>query len=60
MLPGDHIVLNSLAALTAAMEMGIEFDIIAETLKNFSGVQRRMSIRYKSEKSIFVITAIDG
>ena len=54
MLPGDHIVLNSLAALTAAMEMGIEFDIIAETLKNFSGVQRRMSIRYKSEKYIVI------
>ncbi len=53
-LPGDHIVLNSLAALTAAMEMGIEFDIIAETLKNFSGVQRRMSIRYKSEKYIVI------
>ena len=53
-LPGDHIVLNSLAALTASMEMGIEFEVIVETLKNFSGVQRRMSIRYKSEKYIVI------
>ena len=53
-LPGDHIVLNSLAALTASMEMGIEFNVIAETLKNFSGVQRRMSIRYKSDKYIVI------
>lgn len=54
MLPGDHIVLNSLAALTAAMEMGIEFDVIAETLKNFSGVQRRMSIRHKSNNFVVI------
>lgn len=54
MLPGDHIVLNSLAALTVAMEMGIEFDIIADALKNFSGVQRRMSVRYKSDKYIVI------
>ena len=53
-LPGDHIVLNSLAALTASMEMGIEFEVIVETLKNFSGVQRRMSIRYKSDKYIVI------
>ena len=54
MLPGDHIVLNSLAALTVAMEMGIEFDVIAETLKKFSGVQRRMSIRHKSENYVVI------
>ncbi len=54
MLPGDHIVLNSLAALTAAMEMGIDFSIIEETLRNFSGVQRRMSIRYKSDEFIVI------
>lgn len=50
MLPGDHIVLNSLAAATAALEMGIDFDIIAKTLSEFSGVQRRMSLRHKDDK----------
>lgn len=54
MLPGDHIVLNSLAALSACMEMGVDFNTISKTLKNFSGVQRRMSIRYKSEKYIVI------
>ncbi len=53
-LPGDHIVLNSLAALTAALEMGIDFKVIAETLKGFSGVQRRMTIRFKNDNFIVI------
>ncbi len=32
MLPGDHIVLNSLAALSACMEMGVDFNTISKTL----------------------------
>lgn len=52
MLPGDHIVLNSLAAAAACMELGIDFAVISEALSNFSGVQRRMSIRYKSDNII--------
>lgn len=48
-LPGDHIVLNSLAAIAVGLEMDIEFSVIEKTLQDFSGVQRRMSMRYVSE-----------
>ena len=49
-LPGDHIVLNALAATAAALEMSIPFSVISETLSGFGGVQRRMSKRYEDEK----------
>jgi len=48
-LPGDHIVLNSLAAVATALEMGIDFNTISESLSKFKGVQRRMTIRYKDD-----------
>lgn len=43
-LPGIHNVLNSLAVIAAATEMGIEFDSIASTLSAFQGVRRRFEI----------------
>lgn len=51
-LPGDHIVLNALAATTAALEMSIPFSVISKALSNFDGVQRRMSKRYEDDKII--------
>lgn len=51
-LPGDHIVLNALAALTACLEMGISFAVIAGALAKFKGVQRRMSVRFESDNMI--------
>lgn len=46
-LPGDHIVLNSLAVIATAIEMGIDFKVIKKSLAKFEGVQRRMTIRYE-------------
>lgn len=43
-LPGIHNVLNSLAVIAAATEMGIEFGLIASTLSAFQGVRRRFEI----------------
>ena len=40
-LTGMHNVLNSLAAIAAASEMGIDFKAIAESLSEFQGVRRR-------------------
>ncbi len=48
-LPGDHIVLNSLAVIATAIEMGIDFKVIKKSLAKFEGVQRRMTIRYEDE-----------
>lgn len=44
-VPGVHNVKNSLAAITIARKMGIEFDIINAALGDFTGVYRRFDIK---------------
>jgi len=44
-MPGDHNVLNALAATAAAMEVGLNFATVAAGFKNFGGVQRRFQIK---------------
>jgi UDP-N-acetylmuramate--alanine ligase len=43
-LPGRHNVLNALAAITVALELGVEEDAIARALSRFEGVGRRFMI----------------
>jgi UDP-N-acetylmuramate--alanine ligase len=52
--PGRHNVLNTLAAVAVGMELNLTFETIAESLKDFSGVQRRFEIHHKSEALILV------
>ena len=42
-LLGKHNVLNAAAAITVCLNMGVDQSIIKKSLKNFSGVQRRMT-----------------
>lgn len=44
-LPGVHNVQNALAALAAAQVIGIDAQVIARTLANYSGLRRRFEIR---------------
>jgi UDP-N-acetylmuramate--alanine ligase len=44
-MPGKHNVLNALAAITLARELGIAFEIISQALKTFKGVDRRFSFK---------------
>lgn len=44
-MPGQHNVLNALAATAAAMEVGLSFATIAAGFENFGGVQRRFQIK---------------
>jgi len=53
-IPGIHNVQNALAAIAVALECGIDFKTIAEALKNFEGVQRRLTIRFKDEHYIVI------
>lgn len=46
-LPGDHNILNSLAAISIAYELGININSIIESLKKFKGVGRRFETLYK-------------
>lgn len=44
-MPGRHNVLNALAALAVALDLGISFSTIAAALENFKGIERRFSYR---------------
>ena len=42
-MPGEHNVLNSLAAIIAAMELGVDDAVLRKGLASFGGVKRRFS-----------------
>ena len=44
-VPGDHNILNALAAAAAANQAGINWDKINSGLRDFSGVKRRFEIK---------------
>lgn len=43
-LPGRHNVLNALAAIAVATELGVKDEVIARALDNFTGVGRRFAL----------------
>jgi UDP-N-acetylmuramate--alanine ligase len=58
-LPGKHNVLNALAAITVATELGISDQSIIDSLKNFQGIARRCSVLGTINISGKNITVID-
>ncbi len=44
-VPGIHNIKNALAAISVAHKMGIDFEIIKQSLEAFKGVYRRFDIR---------------
>lgn len=44
-MPGKHNVLNALAVIVVAMELGVPFRTIVGGFRNFGGVQRRFQVR---------------
>ena len=44
-VPGEHNVLNSLAAVVLGLEMGISFETIQEGIATYQGVRRRFDIK---------------
>ena len=51
---GQHNVLNTLAAVAVGMELNLDFDTVAASLKDFGGVQRRFEVVEKSDELILV------
>lgn len=43
-IPGSHNIINALAAIATCHELGLDFQQIAEGLKNFQGVKRRFEV----------------
>ena len=52
--PGIHVALNSLAAIAAAAEVGIDFETAARALKKFGGIQRRFEIKGEASGRIVI------
>lgn len=44
-MPGRHNILNSLAAISVAIDLEIPFEIITKALKSFKGIERRFSYK---------------
>ncbi len=53
-MPGEHNVLNALAAITVGIELQIPFPTIATALHEFLGVARRFEIRAVEHDVVFV------
>ena len=53
-LLGNHNVLNSLAVITVALELGLDFKVIKSGLREFKGVGRRIE-KIGEEKGITVL-----
>jgi len=49
-VPGNHNVLNALAAIALAQDLGVDDDAIREALKTFHGARRRFEARYRSDR----------
>ena len=52
-LIGEHNVLNASAAIAVCINLGIKIDIIKKALRDFSGVQRRMTRVFIKNKNEF-------
>jgi UDP-N-acetylmuramate--alanine ligase len=53
-MPGDHNVLNALAAITVGLELRVPFPTLAAALQEFLGVARRFEIRAVEHDVVFV------
>ncbi len=52
-LLGKHNVLNAAAAFIACLNLGVDQNIVKKSLKNFSGVQRRMTKVFSKNNNDF-------
>ncbi len=53
-LPGYHNVSNAVAAITVALDCGIDAEIIKSRLGSYQGVKRRFEYHLKTDKVVFV------
>lgn len=44
-IPGEHYVLNSLAAVAIGLDLGLDFDALKAGLEGFTGTRRRMELK---------------
>ena len=54
-MPGVHNILNALASIAVAIELGIDVSDIIKALGEFKGVERRFQVKTKSGSSVMVV-----
>lgn len=54
-VPGEHNVANSLAAIAACSELGVDLAVSRETLKTFNGTQRRFDVQGTTDRGVQVV-----
>ena len=54
-IPGEHNIANALAAVACTTTMGIDLDVIVDTLKNFNGTQRRFDIQGTTTRGFRIV-----
>ena len=52
--PEIHNILNALAAIGVAMELGIDFDCLTKSLAEYQGVTRRFEVKLETEDLIVI------
>lgn len=59
-VPGEHNLKNALATITVATGLGVEFEVVAKSLKEFKGVYRRFELKGETNinKNDSIIKAI--
>lgn len=53
-VPQTHNILNALAAIGVAMELGIDFDCLTKSLAEYQGVTRRFEVKLETEDLIVI------
>ncbi|MDE2027599.1 MAG: UDP-N-acetylmuramate--L-alanine ligase [Candidatus Omnitrophica bacterium] len=48
-VPGRHNILNALACISLGLELGVPYEVMFRTLKNFTGVKRRFQLKGKAD-----------
>ena len=54
-VPGEHNILNSLAAIGIAMEFKIPFSAIKDGLSDYNGVERRFEVKHITSNNITIV-----
>jgi len=53
-VPGRHNILNALACISLGLQLGIAYEIMFKTLKEFTGVKRRFQLKGKVDEVMVI------
>ncbi|MCB1098735.1 MAG: UDP-N-acetylmuramate--L-alanine ligase [Verrucomicrobiae bacterium] len=53
-IPGRHNILNALAVIALATELGVSFDRIRAALESFRGARRRFEVKYHTDRFMVI------